>query len=116
MRETNATNRDDALHRLDTQQNIAVVALANGATHDAAAGTAGVHRTTVTRWANHHPAFIAERNRLQAEAAAAAAAEAATITRRITIAALETIEGEIATGNADAAFRWLKVSPSTSAV
>ncbi len=116
MSDANATNRDSALHQLDMQQNLAVVALANGATHDAAADAAGVHRTTVTRWANHHPAFIAQRNRLQAEAAATAAAEAATVRRRITTAALETIEAEIAAGNADAAFRWLKVSPPTSGV
>ena len=56
------------LHQLTASQQLAVTALAAGATHGEAAEEAGVHRVTVTRWARHHPAFIAELNRLRAEA------------------------------------------------
>src|SRR5688572_742069 len=45
------------LLRLSPAQERAVAALANGATHEAAAASAGVARETVTRWASRHPAF-----------------------------------------------------------
>jgi hypothetical protein len=53
------------------KQSIAIDALVGGATHREAAEAAGVQRTTVTSWCNHHIAFIAElnlrrRQRLQA--------------------------------------------------
>jgi len=44
------------------RQSIAIDALISGATHREAAERAGVQRTTVTAWCNHHVAFIAERN------------------------------------------------------
>ena len=56
---------------ISDKQSIAIEALIGGATHREAAGAAGVQRTTVTSWCNHHIPFIAElnlrrRQRLQA--------------------------------------------------
>lgn len=47
----------------------AVNALIAGGTHEDAALASGVHRVTVTRWVNHHPAFVAEMNRVRADLA-----------------------------------------------
>ena len=44
------------------RQSIAIDALVSGATQREAAEKAGVQRTTVTAWCNHHIAFKAERN------------------------------------------------------
>jgi hypothetical protein len=44
------------------KQSIAIDALVSGALQWEAAEKAGVQRTTVTAWCNHHIAFIAERN------------------------------------------------------
>jgi len=44
------------------RQSIAIDALVSGATQQEAAEKAGVQRTTVTAWCNHHIAFKAERN------------------------------------------------------
>jgi hypothetical protein len=44
------------------RQSIAIDALVSGVTHREAAEKAGVQRTTVTAWCNHHIAFKAERN------------------------------------------------------
>ncbi len=51
-----------ALLRLTAAQQVAVEALAGGATQQAAAEAAGVTRETVTRWAGHIPAFKATLN------------------------------------------------------
>lgn len=99
-----ATGRDDSLHQLDSRQAKAVALLAEGATHAAAADAVGVHRVTITRWACHHPEFIAELNRLRAEAAR----EAGATVRRVTAAALATVESAIWDGDLAAAFKWLQ--------
>ena len=54
----------DSIRPLDVsdRQSIAIDALISGATHREAAERAGVQRTTVTAWCNHHVAFIAELN------------------------------------------------------
>ena len=44
------------------RQSIAIDALVSGALQREAAEKAGVQRTTVTAWCNHHIAFKAERN------------------------------------------------------
>ena len=44
------------------RQSIAIDALVSGAKQREAAEKAGVQRTTVTAWCNHHIAFKAERN------------------------------------------------------
>jgi hypothetical protein len=100
-----ATNRYGALHEIDAEQLKAVTALAAGATHQAAADLAGVHRVTVTRWANHHPAFIAELNQLRSDLAQEARAAVARTTRT----ALDVVSGAIEAGSVEAAFRWLRL-------
>ena len=52
-----------ALLQLSAAQQVAVEALAGGATQTAAAEAAGVARETVTRWSGHSPAFKAALNR-----------------------------------------------------
>ena len=47
---------------ISDKQSIAIDALVSGAKQREAAEKAGVQRTTVTAWANHHIAFKAERN------------------------------------------------------
>ena len=49
-------------HPVSARQLIAIDALLTGATHSEAADSAGVHRCTVTGWANHHIGFITELN------------------------------------------------------
>jgi hypothetical protein len=54
---------------------------------------------------NHHPAFIAELNRLRAQAALRTYETA----RRVTGAAIAAVEKAIAEGNVDVALRWLRM-------
>ncbi len=49
-------------HSVTDRQLLAIDALLTGATHSEAADSAGVHRCTVTGWANHHIGFITELN------------------------------------------------------
>lgn len=49
-------------HPISDRQLLAIEALLTGATHSEAANSAGVHRCTVTGWANHHIGFITELN------------------------------------------------------
>ena len=49
-------------HPVTDRQLLAIEALLTGATHSEAAESAGVHRCTVTGWANHHIGFITELN------------------------------------------------------
>jgi len=49
----------DPLRDLNPKQRIALGELAAGATQQQAADKAGVQRTTVSGWANHHPGFRA---------------------------------------------------------
>ncbi|MGA8296883.1 MAG: helix-turn-helix domain-containing protein [Acidimicrobiales bacterium] len=104
---TRATSDYSSLHHLTPAQVVAVTALATGATHRQAADAAGVHRITVTRWTSHHPEFIAELNRLRADAIAETSTQIAELTRR----ALEVVTEAVDGGDSDAAFRWLKLVP-----
>jgi hypothetical protein len=104
------TGRYQSLHELSSEQVRALSALAGGATHEVAAGCAGVHRVTVTRWVNHHPAFIAELHQLRLEAARDAAALVVETTRR----ALRVVSDAVEEGNLDAAFRWLRLGTLAS--
>ena len=105
-----ATDRYQSLHELSVEQLCAGTALAVGATHETAAQCSGVHRVTVTRWVNHHPAFIAELHQLRLEAARDAEALVAETTRR----ALRLVSNAVEEGNLDAAFRWLRLGTLTS--
>jgi hypothetical protein len=109
-----ATGDYESLHELTPAQVLAVAALASGQTHEKAAEAAGVHRVSVTRWANHHPAFQAELNRLRAEAAAEVRAKVV----RLTNLAIDIVEQALTDGGEEAAFRWLRLMPvmTTSAV
>ena len=49
-------------HPISDRQLLAIEVLLTGGTHSEAAGIAGVHRCTVTGWANHHIGFITEIN------------------------------------------------------
>ena len=49
-------------HPVSDRQLLAIDALLAGSTHSEAADSAGVHRCTVTGWANHHIGFITELN------------------------------------------------------
>ena len=100
-----AANRYGWLREVNGQQLQAAACLAGGATHEDAAQVAGVHRVTVSRWANHHPAFIAEVNRLRIEAAEQAVATV----RRITSAALAVVESAVEAGDLEAALKWLRL-------
>jgi hypothetical protein len=77
-----------ALVSLTPAQAIAADALATGSTHEAAAELAGVTRETVTRWANHHPAFRAALDSYRH----ALAAEQADTARRLRGKALAVVE------------------------
>jgi hypothetical protein len=53
--------------RLSERQFLAIEVLLAGGTHGECAAAAGVSRTTVTGWANHHVPFIAELDRRRQE-------------------------------------------------
>jgi hypothetical protein len=108
-----ATADHKSLHFLTKAQERAVHALATGSTHAEVALAAGVHRVTVTKWASHHPEFVAELNRLRTDAAAQTEAQIA----RITGAALECVEEAVKGGDLASAFKWLRlISPTGAAV
>lgn len=102
-----ATRHDESLHDLTPPQIAAIGALMAGGTHDEAAAAAGVHRVTVKRWVNHHPAVIAEMNRIRLDAARQTQEQL----RRLTARALEVVEGALSSGDLEAAFRWLRLVP-----
>ena len=63
------SHRYKVLHELSPIQATALGLLDTGVSHAEAALAAGVDRTTVSRWATRHPAFIAELNRRKEERA-----------------------------------------------
>ncbi len=101
-----ATQRDDSLHTLTPKQLHAVEVLASGGSHTTAAQAAGVNRVTITRWANHHPAFVAEMNRGYL---VALEGHRATV-ERVTGKAMGVIEQAIDGGDVAAAFRWYQLN------
>ena len=82
----------------------AIDALMAGLGYEKAAESAGVHRVTVSRWANHHPAFIAEMNRRRRELLA----ESADRIRRLDNLALRSVQERIENGDPGAADAWIK--------
>lgn len=58
------------ISRLSERQHLAIEALLTGGTHAAAATAAGVCRTTVTGWVNHHIPFITGLDRRRQERSA----------------------------------------------
>ena len=102
-----ATKGNGSLHDLTGPQVAAVHALMAGDTHEDAAKAAGVHRVTVTRWVNHHPAFIAELNRVRADLARQTLSKIV----RLTELAMEVVEKALEAGDREAALRWLRLVP-----
>jgi hypothetical protein len=80
-----------------------------GGTHEEAAAAAGVHRVTVTKWANHHPAFIAEMNRARADLVHRTHSTVAEVTER----ALDVVRRAIEGGDVETALRVLRLMPPT---
>ena len=103
-----ATKDDKSLRTLTPAQLVAIEVLARGGTHDEAANAAGVHRVTVTTWANHHPAVIAELNAIRVARATTMRSALVRVTER----ALEVVEKSVDAGNEAAAFKWLRMVPS----
>lgn len=86
-----------SLLRLTTQQQIAVEALATGATHQEAADRSRVSRETVTKWTCNLPAFKAALNRYRL----ALAWEQYDLARRVRGKALGAIETALDLGQID---------------
>jgi hypothetical protein len=99
-----ATDRYKSLHELSPAQTIALDVLDAGGSHTEAAGSSGVDRTTVSRWATKHPAFVAELNRRKRERAEESACQIADITST----ALGSVGAAIQAGDASLAMQWLK--------
>jgi hypothetical protein len=102
---TRATGRYKELHELTAAQQVAAGLIAAGDTHSKAAEAVGVHRVTVTRWAMHHPAFVAEVNRIRSDARRAMVSQM----DRITSAALSAIEIAVGSGDVASALKWLRI-------
>ncbi|MCP4306651.1 MAG: hypothetical protein GY788_17620 [bacterium] len=96
------TNAD--LWRLDAAKELAIDAIVTGANHTEAADAAGVHRVTVSKWANHHPAFQAELNKRRSELASQRADQI----RHIDAVALDRLEERIVEGDPKAVDTWIK--------
>lgn len=94
----------ESLRALTPSQYLAINILETGATHQAAADGAGVHRVTVSRWVHHHPAFRAELNRRCEERSERLSAKIA----EITFDALEVIHEAIQGGDANTALVVMK--------
>jgi hypothetical protein len=107
---THATDRYRSLLELTPQQALAVDALTAGATHADAAQVAGVDRTTVSRWATRHPAFIAEVNRRRLERAEATRSRVEILTMR----SIELVAAAINDGDAALAMQWLRIHGTSS--
>lgn len=99
------TKCDESLHRLSSSQVAALGVLFSGGTHEDAARAAGVHRVTVTRWANHHPAFIAEHNRFRVDLQEILRLKM----ERASGSALDVVQGALERGDVGVALRWLQL-------
>ncbi len=80
--------------------------LLSGGTHAEAAHAAGVHRVTVTRWTNHHPAVVAELNRARTEALMRQRVAASRLTEK----AIAVIDEALDDGDRAVALRWYSMN------
>ncbi|MCP4303563.1 MAG: hypothetical protein GY788_01495 [bacterium] len=94
----------DKFRDLTSAQLIAIDALVAGASKTEAAEIAGVNRVTVSKWANHHPGFQAERNRRRAELIEQRADQI----RNIDALVLEHIQRRVEGGDSAAVDTWVK--------
>jgi hypothetical protein len=99
-----ATDRYKSLHELTPSQTLALDVLDRGGTHAEAADVAGVDRTTVSRWATQHPAFVAELNRRKTERAERNARRI----EELTLVAIENVGVALANGDLGTSMQWLK--------
>lgn len=104
--ESDLTNRYESLLTLTSAQFVALEAIDRGSTHAEAARLADVDRTTVSRWANHHPAFRAELNQRRLDRARKGQERV----DEITASALEAIKAAVESGDQAAALQWVKVA------
>jgi hypothetical protein len=102
-----AANRDESLHDLTSAQLAAINALIVGGSHEEAAQAAGVHRVTVTRWVNHHPAFVAQMNQAKLDVANQAVVKIG----RLTDLALDVVHAALEEGDRGVALKWLNLVP-----
>ena len=103
---SDTTNRYKSLHQLNPSQSRALDLLDQGSTHAEVADAVTVDRTTITRWANSHPAFVAELNRRKSERAELSRIRIAEVTDRALKALIEAIDG----GDTRTAVEWLKLT------
>jgi hypothetical protein len=89
---------------LSPSQSLALEILDAGGTHQEAAKAAGVDRTTVSRWATKHPAFVSEMNLRKRERAE----ETIHRVSEVTLAALDCVAHSVSEGNVRAAIQWLR--------
>ena len=94
------------LHELSPKQIDALAVLSAGGTHDEAARAAGVHRVTVSRWFNNHPAFVAEMNYLCVENIR----RVENHTKQATLKSLNLVLEELAESNVNVALKWLSLA------
>lgn len=102
----------DQLKALTVAQEHALEVLERGRTRQEAADAAGVSRETVSRWDNHHPGFIAERNQRRLDRRRAFADEV----RAIDDLALANVRKAVEEGDTAASLVWLRhISPRIAA-
>ena len=89
----------DELLQLSPLQLMAIDLLMCGSTDTAAAKSLGIHRTTISRWRNHHLGFKAELDRRRAETFGASAEKL----RSLLPAAVDVLGAELKSDNAFAA-------------
>jgi hypothetical protein len=100
-----ATKRYKALRELSAAQITAIDALMAGDTHEQAAKKAGVHRVTVSRWTEDHPAVRAELNRRRRELNEQRAARL----RELDEVALQAVSSHLDTLDPQFALKWLRL-------
>jgi hypothetical protein len=99
------TPRYKALRELSAAQITAIDALMAGDTHEKAAKKAGVHRVTVSRWTQGHPAVQAELNRRRRELNDQRAARL----RELDEVALQAVSSQLDKLDPQYALKWLRL-------
>jgi len=97
------TTTDQTRPNLTIQQETALHALLNGASQQQASIQAGVARTTVTNWINHHVPFIQELNRQRNERTQLLTEHGTRVAQK----ALTTVENAIEDGDSKLAMAYL---------
>ena len=97
------TTTDETRPNLTIQQETALHALLNGASQQQASIQAGVARTTVTNWINHHVPFIQELNRQRNERTQLLTEHGTRVAQK----ALTTVENAIEEGDSKLAMAYL---------